>query len=365
VLMLTAYPSAGGPIPKLTPLVVEGLSRTGDEVAVCGWSAHTAGRESLAAKIVGRSGDLVRVFRRIRGWRPDVIYVATAHTWPSLLRDIPLALLVGRQGPPLVLHMHGSSCERLGQPGEAAFTAASRWLADRAACVMLLSTEEERTWRRFCPRGRFEVVDNPFIPTHRGARPAGGDSSGTVLCVARLATDKGVLDLLEAFALTHAQRPCRLVYAGEGPLRGELTKRAEALGVRDAVTFLGYVTGDDLDAAYDRADVFVLPSYKEGFPLSVMEAMSHGLPIVTTPIRGCADHLVPDEHALFVPAGRPHELARAMLRLLEDPALRERLSTANRAKVRAFAPEAVLPRYAAILLEAARSRRPDTTRRAR
>ena len=59
------------------------------------------------------------------------------------------------------------------------------------------------------------------------------------------------------------------------------------------------MSGDDLDSAYRSADVFVLPSYRGGFPLVVMEAMGYGLPIVTTPIRGCADHLARAVHALY------------------------------------------------------------------
>ena len=99
---------------------------------------------------------------------------------------------------------------------------------------------------------------------------------------------------------------------------------------------------------------FVLPTYfAEGFPLSVMEAMGHGLPIITTPIRGCADYLSDGENALFVPARDPAALARAVERLLGDDALRARMSAANLARVADFAPARVMPHYADILRAAA------------
>jgi glycosyltransferase involved in cell wall biosynthesis len=354
VLMLTAFPTIGGPLPKLAPLVAEGLSRCGCDVVIEGWSAHRAGSESLVAKLLGRSADLLRVQRRIREWRPDVIYVATAHNWTALLRDVPLALTVSRGRPPLVVHLHGSESDRLEARGNALFKACSAYVARRSAAVLLLSTEEQREWMAFCPQGRFEVVDNPFVPTAVrpvSTTPAAADSRPPVLLtVARLIAQKGVFDLLDAFAMVHRQRPARLLIAGTGPAADDLRNRIRLLGLAGSVELLGYVSGVDLDRAYSDATVFVLPTYfAEGFPLAVMEAMSYGLPIVTTAIRGCADHLRPGEHAVFVPARDPETLARELERLLDDHELRRRMGEANRAKVAEFAPDSVMPRYAEVL----------------
>jgi glycosyltransferase involved in cell wall biosynthesis len=77
--------------------------------------------------------------------------------------------------------------------------------------------------------------------------------------------------------------------------------------------------------------------------------MSYGLPIVTTPIRGAADLLVEGENALFVPPRDPEALAGALLRLLRDERLWDRISIANREKVKEFTPESVVPRYVEIM----------------
>lgn len=356
VLFLTAYPEVGGPLPKLAPLMVDGMRRHGCKVAVAGWSAHSARPESPAAKILGRSHDLLRVHLRIRAWRPDVVYVATTHDWPALLRDIPLRVVVPRGRPPLVLHLHGSECGRLGSPGDRLFSRLSAWLMKNAAAVLVLSTEELEAWRRFCPRARFELVDNPFAPSIVGSEVMSAANSAatrrevpTLLFVGRLVRDKGILDLLDAFGIVRRKRPSRLLIAGGGPARNEVLCRIEALGLGESVTLLGYVTGDALDRAYRVADVFVLPSYREGFPLVVLEAMGYGLPIVTTPIRGCADHLLPRENALFVPPRDPEALAEQLESLLDDDALRARMRAANLAKVEEFAPDVVMPRYVDVL----------------
>lgn len=388
VLMLTGFPAIGGPLPKLAPLVADGLRREGCEVVVEGWSAHTAGHESLLAKVAGRSRDLLRVLARIRTWRPDVVYVATSHNWPALLRDLPLALTVRRGKPPLVVHFHGSECDKLRLPGQGLFTAASALLVRRVVTVLVLSREELRAWRSFAPATRFELIDNPFVPAAEPAadppgdpacdppegggssRDGGGDPPGdatddpdtaarppAVLFIGRLVPEKGVYELLEAFAVVRRERPCRLLIAGMGPERDEVARRVAAASLAGDVDLLGYVTGDDLAAAYRSAAVFALPSYREGFPLVVLEAMGYGLPVVTTPIRGCADHLVDGENALFAAPRDVSGLAAQLTRLLDDPALRARMGAANAAAVGRFAPEAVMPRYATVLRDAVRASR--------
>lgn len=362
VLMLTAYPDIGGPLPKLAPLVAAGLERCGCDVVIRGWSAHRADHETLAAKVAGRAADLVRVHRCLRQWWPHVVYVASAHNWSGLVRDLALALTIRCGRPPLVLHMHGSKCDRLGQPGERLFTTLSALLVRRASSVMLLSTEELTSWRRNCPQVRFDVVVNPFIPPRpdyeRLTRPQSTDRSWTptLLTVARLIPEKGVFDLLDALAIIRRDRPCRLLIAGTGPAREDFVNRMAALDLNDAVDLLGYVSGPELEETYRRADLFVLPTYfAEGFPLAIMEAMSYGLPIVTTRIRGSADHLVAGEHGLFVPPHDAPTLAKTVAGLLDDTALRTSMARANVARVAEYDPERVIPRYAQILHSAARN----------
>ena len=112
---------------------------------------------------------------------------------------------------------------------------------------------------------------------------------------------------------------------------------------------LGHVSGPDLARCYEEADALVLPSYREGFPTVLLEAMSAGLPIVTTALRGAVDRLEEGVNALFVPPRRPDLLAEALGRILSDGDLRASMAANNLAKIKEFAPEAVAPQYVAIL----------------
>ena len=113
----------------------------------------------------------------------------------------------------------------------------------------------------------------------------------------------------------------RLVVAGDGPLR--------AL-VPDA---LGFVSHDELERLYDRAAVVVLPSYREGLPLCVLEAMAHGRPVVATAVGGIPQLVEDGRTGLLVEPGDAEALRSALERLLSDPELRRRMGRAARARV--------------------------------
>jgi glycosyltransferase involved in cell wall biosynthesis len=149
-----------------------------------------------------------------------------------------------------------------------------------------------------------------------------------VLTVARLDEQKGHCYLLEAAA----QVPeAQFVLAGDGPLRASLEAQARSLGVEDRVKFLGY-RSDIADLLAD-CDVFVLPSLYEGLPLSILEAMSAGKPVIATHIGGTDEAVIAGETGLLVPPADSAALAAAIRSLLTDRPLAQRLATAGRARV--------------------------------
>jgi glycosyltransferase involved in cell wall biosynthesis len=111
----------------------------------------------------------------------------------------------------------------------------------------------------------------------------------------------------------------------------------------------GHLTGSELRREYAEATLLALPSWTEGFPTVLAEAMDAGLPIVTTRIRGAADHLVEGVHALFVGPQDVGAITSAILTLLRDRDLRERMGSANRQRLRIFDPEVVGAEYLQVL----------------
>jgi glycosyltransferase involved in cell wall biosynthesis len=221
---------------------------------------------------------------------------------------------------------------------------ATRTLAALVDGVLVLSTEEERQWQSFVPSLRVRTVKNPYVR----ARPVGDAGAGgppRALFVGRLHREKGIFELADALPRVLEETPFELVLVGEGPAETELRERLRQLRVEERVTFAGYREGDALRREYECATVFVLPSWSEGFPTVLAEAMDAGVPIVTTRIRGAVDHLVEGEHALFCEPRDAHGLAEALATLLRDGDLRARMSAAGRERVAIFEPDAVASEY--------------------
>ena len=215
----------------------------------------------------------------------------------------------------------------------------------------MLSREEKEEWEAFSPRSRVFVTRYPR-QTAVESGPADRIGPPTILCVARLMSGKGVLELVRALPLIRRQIPCRLVLAGDGPERARIQALATELNVAEWVDLRGYVEREELASLYRSADVFALPtSLPEGFPVSILEAMAAGLPVVTTPARGPLDHLAEGRHALFVHPRDTGALAASLTRLLMDDELRQRMGQANLEKIREFDPDAVAADYLRALEE--------------
>ena len=161
---------------------------------------------------------------------------------------------------------------------------------------------------------------------------------------ARIEAGKGPLILAEALArLRQNRNDVHVRVAGTGPAVQEVKARVRQLQLNGSWEFVGSYDGAVGCSAFMRTlDVFVLPSFAEGTSKSVIEAMSHGLPIITTNVGGSPD-LLPPSAGILVPPGDSSALAEAMQCLASDPALRKRMGQAARERyLQLFAPDAVL-----------------------
>lgn len=146
---------------------------------------------------------------------------------------------------------------------------------------------------------------------------------------------KGLGELLVAFAaLTGAGRELRLVISGIGPDVESAKAQVAGLGLDALVEFTGYASYDDAPVAYRRGDVFVSPTYSEGFSNTILEAMASGLPIVSTRAVGVVDCLEHERDSLLVEPQNTTELTHALARILDDGELRRRLASRALADVR-------------------------------
>jgi glycosyltransferase involved in cell wall biosynthesis len=164
-----------------------------------------------------------------------------------------------------------------------------------------------------------------------------------LVSVGRLVEQKNHRLAIEALALLPE---VVLAIFGEGPLKGALERRAREIGVEDRVILAGVRA--DARAIIGAADALVMPSAWEGLPLTALEALAAGTPVVATAARGIRELLTHDENCLIVPPDDADALADALTRVLADGALRERLSTAGLELASSYSEEAMVAKFLAL-----------------
>lgn len=269
--------------------------------------------------------------RRCRRRRPDLLHVhLSSHV--SFYRKAVLVGLARHRGIPVLLHLNASDLEEF-VAGSRVHAAAVRRVFDGAATIVVVSESWARVVAGMTCNARIEVVPNPVVVDQFTGGPR-DDGPPMVLFLGRIGERKGTDDLLDAAARVVQQHPhVQFVLAGDGEL-AQARQRARRLGIEERVSFPGWVRGEAKLDLLRQAHVYVLPTYREGLPVSVLEAMAAGLPVVSTPVAGIPDAIEDGENGLLVPPGDALALAAAIGKLLGDGELRGTMGERNRAKAR-------------------------------
>ena len=208
-------------------------------------------------------------------------------------------------------------------------------------------------------RERTILIPNPVNTAAFAAQPPdaglrhtlGLDGCRVLMCVGRLIPGKGQRHLVDALAkLSPKYRDVRLVLVGDGPERDALGRQIEERGLSDRVLLLG--GRNDVPALLALSDIFVLPTFTEGLPISVVEAMAAAAPVVVTAIPGNLEVVGDERHGKLVPVGDSAALAAAIASLLDDPVGAREMGRRGQAWVRhRFDLPAVVSRTAAVYTE--------------
>lgn len=213
-------------------------------------------------------------------------------------------------GIPFSLSLHGPDDFF---PHERLLLARKIEAADVVACISEFCRNQAERCSSPTEWEKLHLVRCGIDPRRYGMR-SGRRDTHSILFVGRLIPVKGVPVLLEAFALLAKHLPeARLTIVGDGPERSTLERKAQELGIRHRVSFTGALSQQDVSARMSDADLFVLPSYDEGLPVVLMEAMASGLPVITTPIAGIPELVQNGVTGRIVSAGDAAGLAGAIL----------------------------------------------------
>ena len=236
-------------------------------------------------------------------------------------------------GPPYSVTIHGP--EEFDSPLALSLREKVRHAAFVAA-VSEFGRSQLYRWSDYADWGKIQIVRCGVDERFLDAEPVPIPDAPRLVCVGRLVEQKGQIVLIQAAALLRDRGVSfELVFVGEGPMRGEIEQAVSRLGLSQQVELAGWMGGDDVRRQILASRALVLPSFAEGLPVVLMEALALGRPVISTAIAGIPELVKPGVCGWLVPPGSAEALASAMQEALESST--ENLEKLGRAGAKAVA----------------------------
>ena len=258
-----------------------------------------------------------------------VVHLNTSLNAKAWWRDLVYLLVAKACGARVVLQVHGGALDRF----MFRLRSALRW----PDAVVVLPRQEHDSWRRLAPEQNISLLPNgidctPYLRYKRNV-PAQGEPLRLVY-IGRLAPAKGLTETIEAMALARSNGiPVHLTIAGHGPAEAGLRALVREFALEREVSFAGATLGEDKALLLSQADALCLPSYSEGLPYALLEAMAAGVVPIVTPVGAIPDVVQDGVHGVLVPVQDCDAIAEAIGALSRDRAALARMSAACRKRI--------------------------------
>ena len=248
----------------------------------------------------------------------DIIHVHCA-AYRSASRKLFFAKVSRLLGKKIIIHFHPSAEKLL---FEEPWRTPIYKLFNCADEIIVLSHYWERMIEKAFPDKRYviKVVYNPCPSVNRMSR---NSKEKYILFAGTLTDRKGYNRLLMAFQkVVDKHEEWKLVFAGNGEIEKAKALQKELKLPENKVEYLGWITGAKKDCVFSNASIYCLPSWGEGFPMGVLDAMAYGVPVITTPVGGMDEILEDGKDCLITPVGDVEDMAKALDHLMSDESLR-------------------------------------------
>jgi len=262
----------------------------------------------------------------------SVVHINTSLNTRAYWRDLMYLAVAKALGARVLYQVHGGELPRRFFAKSRLLTSFLRRTLMVPDLVVVLAQCELTAYRDFVPEQHVVALPNGIdcgafatVPLVRSSP----DQPLHLLYIGRIARDKGLYELLQGVRLAHELGvDTRLIVAGHGAEEARLRRYAQALGITSRVCFIGPVFGADKVKLLSGSDVLLLPSYSEGLPYALLEAMAAGVPVIATPVGAIPDVVSDGIHGFLVPQRDGKAIAEALAVLAGD---RERISWMSRA----------------------------------
>lgn len=260
-------------------------------------------------------GAYLKFARTVFRERPDVVHVHSSFG-PSFYRKLPFLLWSRVKKIPIVNHIHGAEFDTFYEKASPAKRRLVRSVYRGCTRLIVLSKEWKERIAQIVPEEKIDVIENycriPENPGWEEKRPE------QLLFLGELGKRKGCYDIPEILERAAQAHPhLLLIMAGDGEME-ELRHSFEERGLSDRVCFPGWVRGEEKETLLRESSIFLFPSYHEGMPMAVLEAMSYGLAVITTDVGGIPRLIQDGINGFCRKAGDVEGMSQALCRLLEQ-----------------------------------------------
>jgi glycosyltransferase involved in cell wall biosynthesis len=324
-------PPVGG-MATVVENLVDALSPDYEVRLVNNVKTTSAGR-SLAQGVTSQLRLLWQLGCGCRAFRPTLVHIHTC-SWSTFWRNGADVMLARALGQRVVLHVHGAEFHRFLDslpPGRARL---ARLIFSLCHRIVVLGTGWKRILGSWAEPSKVAVVPNG-VPVPEAFERA-DDALFTVICPANYERRKGQEYLIRAVAALGGRESMRLLLLGcesEAGRKGQLLAEAQALRIADRVEIPGLATGAEMEARWRSADAFCLPSFDEGLPMSMLEAMAHRLPVLATTVGAIPEAVADGVEALLFEPGDVETLTEHLRCLVSDPERARALAEAGHARL--------------------------------
>lgn len=281
-------------------------------------------------------GKLTKLLKGISGYfhftkvllidKPDIVHIHSSFG-PSFYRKIPFIYMASWAKKPIINHIHGADFDKFYVNTSEKKKQRIKKVYGKCAVLIALSTEWKERLSQIVPEGKIRIIENYSILhenalTERLNRPC----NNTVLFLGELGRRKGCYDIPSVVEKVLKEIPnVKFVLGGSGSPEDEVAikKLCDDKGILGNVVFPGWVRDEQKDKLLREADVFFLPSYNEGMPMSVLDAMGYGLPVVSTNVGGIPKIVHDGENGCCCEHGDVESMAVGIIKLLKERKKRE------------------------------------------
>ena len=259
----------------------------------------------------------------------DIIHIHMSYKG-SFYRKYYVTKLCKKYNKKVIVHLHGSEFKEFYNGGDVKRKRRIRELFSIADVSIVLGEDWKKFILKIAPEANIVVINNAVaFPNIENKRTC---ENRTFLFLGALIKRKGVADLLAAVNQMKKQgiSKFRVLIAGSGEEEQQLKDYVKINGLQNHVFFRGWITKEQKPELLQKSDVLVLPSYNEGLPIAILEAMSYGLPIISTKVGSIAEAVKENENGFLIEPGDVDALTCAMTNLISDSALWKKESNRSR-----------------------------------